>query len=815
MRRATLLLAFILLTLPLAILAAEPPSLVFVRADENGGRAFSAAGLHLVAEIPGGYLGLLTPEDLGNLTSWGVSHEVILTRDDPAFEYLVQYDVHPGDVHTTLPPAAEVVYRGDGLRVLRLPADDETALSCLPDVQRVFRRPLRFVTKPWVEPKRSQRDGPDPDIQAAVDAVSQTDLQALVQTLQDFGTRHSEYTGGELASYWIRDQFFSYGYIDVALHSFNSWNDNVVCVKPGAAQPERHVVIGAHYDSYNGSNQTDAPGADDNGTGTACVLAVAELLTDFEFEYTLVFITFSGEEQGLYGSEAWASDAADAGMDIVGMINMDMLGYLAFGDTPDADIVFNGASVDLRNLVDDCLLYVPGFSTVDGSLPFGASSDHASFWGNGFRAIMFFEDSGDYSPYIHTANDVIGPSANNFAFMRQNVQLVLATTATLARPFHVAIAHNPLVHQETTGPFPLTAEIVAAGILDAGSLALRYRIGSGSFQEIALEPTGQPDEYGATIPAQISGSPIEYYLTAGDADGFTATSPDGAPDAVHAFRAGINILLADDAESDQGWSFSAPGDDATTGLWTRADPVSTAYQPEDDHTADPGTMCFVTGNGAPGGGNGDQDVDGGRTTLTSPVFDLSAADWAEISYWRWYVDATSFDDDFFVDISDDGGTSWTSLEVVPETESPWVQARFQLPLAGVDMTDQMRLRFIAEDIGDGSLVEALIDDVLIVYTGGGLASAQEAPAAAPTLAAYPNPFNPRTEVHYTLPHHGQAVLRIFDARGREVARPLDAAGAAGGGRVAWDASGLASGIYFAELSLDGEVLTSRKLTLVR
>ena len=154
-----------------------------------------------------------------------------------------------------------------------------------------------------------------------------------MQTLQDFGTRHSEYTGGELASYWIRDQFLSYGYTDVTLHSFNSWNDNVVCVKPGAAQPERHVVIGAHYDSLNNSNPANSPGADDNATGTACVLAVAELLADFDFEYTLVFITFSGEEQGLYGSEAWASDAADAGMDIVGMINMDMLGYLAGGDT--------------------------------------------------------------------------------------------------------------------------------------------------------------------------------------------------------------------------------------------------------------------------------------------------------------------------------------------------------------------------------------------------------------------------------------------------------------------------------------------------
>ena len=176
MRSATLLLALILLAIPSAALTAEAPSLVFVHADENGGRAVTAAGLHLVAEIPGGYLGLLTPADLGRLTSWDVSHEVILSKDDPAFAYLVQYDVHPGEARTTLPATAEVIYRGDRLRVLRLPADDETGLSCLPDVQRVFRRPLRFVTEPWQEPALSKRDGPDSDIQAAVDAVNQMTL---------------------------------------------------------------------------------------------------------------------------------------------------------------------------------------------------------------------------------------------------------------------------------------------------------------------------------------------------------------------------------------------------------------------------------------------------------------------------------------------------------------------------------------------------------------------------------------------------------------------------------------------------------------
>ncbi len=382
--------------------------------------------------------------------------------------------------------------------------------------------------------------------------------------------------------------------------------------------------------------------------------------------------------------------------------------------------------------------------------------------------------------------------------------------------FHLAIIHEPFPHQEGNGPFPITASVIAAGALQTSSLALNYRVDGGAFVPLPLLPTGQPDEYAATIPVQAGGSFIEYYLTASDQAGYTATSPLDAPAALHAFRTGIEIAFFDDAETDLGWTFGIAGDNATTGIWLRADPVGTTYQPEDDHTPAPGHICFVTGNGAPGGGPGDQDVDGGRTTLVSPVIDLSGVEWAEIAYWRWYVDATTLDDDFLVEISDDGGATWTNLETVGDTASPWTRAAFTLPRPNVDLTAQMRLRFIASDTGGGSLVEALIDDMMVIVTrDGGLTPAGDAPAASAALTAFPNPFNPRTTLAFTLPRQGEVQLRILDARGREVACPLSGAQPAGPGEVAWDATGLASGVYFARLDLDGETLLTRKLTLVR
>ena len=90
------------------------------------------------------------------------------------------------------------------------------------------------------------------------------------------------------------------------------------------------------------------------------------------------------------------------------------------------------------------------------------------------------------------------------------------------------------------------------------------------------------------------------------------------------------------------WSSGASGDTATTGIWTRVDPVGTAAQPEDDHTP-AGLKCWVTGQGSAGGGLGDNDVDNGKTTLLTPILDLTSYPDPHISYWRWYSNDTSAD----------------------------------------------------------------------------------------------------------------------------------------------------------------------------
>lgn len=296
-------------------------------------------------------------------------------------------------------------------------------------------------------------------------------------------------------------------------------------------------------------------------------------------------------------------------------------------------------------------------------------------------------------------------------------------------PQTFSLAAGPSLVAMSVAPVASLPELVAPGApfdvdlqvntlnqsLIGGSVKMFFRASGGSFSEIAMSDQGS-GLYRATVPGVNCDDTPEIYFEAQGAVTGVARAPAGAPADTYSFDIGISsISFEDDAETDMGWSLGAPGDTATTGLWVRADPVGTDAQPEIDHS-DPGTICFVTGNASPGGSVGDNDVDGGRTTLVSPTFDLTGAESAKVSYWRWYSNnagAAPGADVFRVDISNNNGGTWTNVETVGPTGTGttggWVFFEFD-PSAFVSPTAQMQMRFIAEDADAGSIVEAAIDD---------------------------------------------------------------------------------------------------------
>jgi len=363
------------------------------------------------------------------------------------------------------------------------------------------------------------------------------------------------------------------------------------------------------------------------------------------------------------------------------------------------------------------------------------------------------------------------------------------------------------------------------GEINEGTAALYYSVDGGGFNSVALIATGNPDEFMAHIPAQSDGSVVEYYLFAENDLGSSGTSPEDAPASLHYFQ--VNDEFPDEMEFDTAWHRGDIMEEtAGTGRWERADPVGTSYsgnvvQPGDDHTAAPGTDCWVTG--ASGGSAGDNDVDGGRTHLYSPRFDLAGAVDVSISYWRYYTNNLGNnpnDDPWIVQISNDDGVTWTDVENSTASPNAWEQITFDLdtyfPTPGM-----VQMRFIAIDEGSGSLVEALIDDFILTgfFDMTGVDDGVSVEFVTHLGQNHPNPFNPKTEIRFSLSQNGPTSLKIYDAQGRLVKTLIDGVLQAGQREVVWsgdDASGrpVASGVYFYKL-VTPEKSVSRRMVLLK
>jgi hypothetical protein len=181
------------------------------------------------------------------------------------------------------------------------------------------------------------------------------------------------------------------------------------------------------------------------------------------------------------------------------------------------------------------------------------------------------------------------------------------------------------------------------------------------------------------------------------------------------------ILFEDDAEEDRGWAFSG---DCVDGQWVRQTPQGTSYDgepanPSEDASPDPGTRCFVTGNEGVSGT--DDDVDAGTAVLTSPELDATGYLDLELGYSRWYrVDPRTVPpvNTFKVEVTDDGGASWTVLEEISTTATPWKERRYGLEDL-LALGPGIALRVTANDRPGGHrdvVVEAGLDDVVFEGT---------------------------------------------------------------------------------------------------
>lgn len=261
-------------------------------------------------------------------------------------------------------------------------------------------------------------------------------------------------------------------------------------------------------------------------------------------------------------------------------------------------------------------------------------------------------------------------------------------------------------------PATVTVEISEDfGTYDHDSVTLQYSLNGGPYLPAAMPDTGS-NIHTADLPGASCFDTYDYYVSA-----FLTNGNETTTQTIHALVAGDQIISVDyDAESDSGWTVGDAGDGATTGVWGRMNPSPTSAQPGDDVSSD-GVNCWVTDGR--GGGLGDYDVDNGKTTLKSPVYDLSTLNDPWLGVWVWYSNDQGGDpnnDTFRIDFSANSGSTWTNAKTLGPagdfTGGGWYYHEFRIADT-LTPNSSFRARFVAEDAGSGSIVEAAVDELVI------------------------------------------------------------------------------------------------------
>jgi len=320
--------------------------------------------------------------------------------------------------------------------------------------------------------------------------------------------------------------------------------------------------------------------------------------------------------------------------------------------------------------------------------------------------------SGLWNVYPHLpSGTIIGSDIQRGLFVWKLAFQVVEVEYTAERPV-IITGPDTALSFVVTSPFGAQA--------DPGSFTLNTRFqGETEFTSAAIPVPGTGEPFSATFGDFPCETVVEYYVAGRTLDGTLLTDPLNGPDEPYSAIVATNENRAffDNAETDTGWTVGDPADTATSGVWERVDPIGTDAQPENDASTS-GSLAWITGQHTPGEVPGFNDVDGGATTIISPLLDgLGEPGVVFIAYDRWYSNdqgSAANADTFFAEISNDDGANWVELEAYNGNTNSWAERRFQVDQY-VAPTSQMRVRFIASDFGNGSIVEAGIDNVDLTF----------------------------------------------------------------------------------------------------
>lgn len=406
----------------------------------------------------------------------------------------------------------------------------------------------------------------DARIQAMVNAVSAQDLRSFDTRLVAFGTRNdfsdtlnSPSRGVFAARDWIRAQFeeiakTSGGRMTVRLDTFTHpktertprdvVESSVIATLKGDV-PGPTYVMSSHFDDCNGKctdGQGDAPGADDNGSGTSAVIEAAKVMAHTHFRGTIIFATFDGEELGLWGSEHFANELKANGTQVVADLNNDIIGTPDSASDGDQVRIFSealpvGAKDAMVNLIgtenDSPSRELARFAKATGEQyvspmrgvliyradRFLRGGDQESFTADGFPAIRYVEIHEDFQ---HQHQDVRREGGVQYGDLPQ--YLDFNYLARITKMNVAALAALALGPDE-----PVQPELLTQHLTNDSTLRWKPAPGASTYQIVWRETTSPVWQYaknvGAATQATVPVSKDNYILGVRSVDAHGLYSP--------------------------------------------------------------------------------------------------------------------------------------------------------------------------------------------------------------------------------------------------------------------------------------------------
>jgi aminopeptidase YwaD len=251
-----------------------------------------------------------------------------------------------------------------------------------------------------------------PSYQTVVNQVSQSTITTNLTEFESLGVKRRGTASLQNTLNWLKNKYLSYGYTTSQMQEDSFINGaftckNLIVTKIGTVYPNIYVIVCGHYDSIIGT------GTNDNGSGVVSILETARLLQNIPTEYSIKFINFSGEEDGLVGSQHYVSSVVNSTtpkMNIKVVFNLDEVGGVAGAlnntitceqDTgsPTSN---NAASNVMTNQLINC---VDLYTSLNTNLSYAYASDYMPFEDNNEVITGFFETN--ETTHRHTATDLL------------------------------------------------------------------------------------------------------------------------------------------------------------------------------------------------------------------------------------------------------------------------------------------------------------------------------------------------------------------------------------------------------------------------